>query len=383
MSLLDALNQMLDSKRGSGIRDREKGSGNKSTPSVERLESLCLLTTLQTITLPPVSIGPIPTNFGNGADAYEGPQAYNGSIPLFDPSLGTLVAVHVTGSAQIDSQIGVENLSHSSATTATETTAGNFEDDGVGTTPITGSFSGPAQSASLGTFDGTIDYSGTSGHTFAPSTQSATIDKTLTSAADLAFFTASPGRTTTTPTLSAFAHSNATAPGGNLSTSVRTAASGQLTISYQYIPACPSVVSVVRYGVHREHTQIIVTYSGKVDPALASNASNYQLVRRGANGQFTPTRATIVPIKEVVFNPNTNTATIVPVRSINVHQRVQLTVKSPVFNCPDDMDYKTVLGGKSGLGGFVYHHSGRFFSVHNGKLQLPQTSPPPGFLTNL
>ena len=384
MNLLNSLSQMLDSKRNVPTRDREKGIGNKSTPSLERLESLCLLSTLQTIVEPTISVGPTLTNFGTGPSAYQGPQPYTPSVPLFDPSLGTLVAVHVTGSTELVSQIGVENLSHTSATTITANTGGNFEVDGAGTNPITGTLTGTPQTFDAKTFDGKIDYSGTSGHTFAPSPATATISETLTSPSDLSFFTATTGHTSTSPTLSAFANSNATAPGGNLATSVMTKASSQLTFSYDFIPAtCPSVVSVVRYGVHRERTQLIVTFSGPVDPVAASNASNYQLVRRGPNGQYTPTPQTIVPIQQVVYNPNTNTATIVPVRSIPIHQHVQLTVKAAIFHCADETDFTTVLGGKSSIGGFIYHNSGRFFSAKDGKLQLPETSPPPGFLMNI
>ncbi|MDR3636951.1 MAG: choice-of-anchor E domain-containing protein [Isosphaeraceae bacterium] len=383
MNLLNSLSKILNSMRSFGNRGREKGIGNKSNPSIERLESLCLLSTLQTIVEPTVSVGPTLTNFGTSPSAYEGPQAFSPTVPLFDPSLGTLVAINVSGSAQLVSQIGVENLSNSSPATITADTAAGYEVDGISSNPITGTITGNSQTFNATTFDGTIDYSGSSGHTFAPSTATSTISETLSSPSDLAFFTATTGHTSITPTLSATGQSSVTAPGGNLATSVMTKASGQLTISYEYIaPTPPSVVSVVRYGVHREQTQLIVTFSGNVDPVQASNASNYQLLRRGANGQYSPTTASTIPIKQVIYNAETNTATIIPAHSFSFRTSVQLTIKGAVFGS-GGKDYSTVFGGKSSVGGFIYHNSGRFFSVQNGKLQLPQTTPPPGFVTTL
>lgn len=383
MNLLNSLNQLIDPMRTRGNRDREKGLGTRSTPSLERLESLCLLSTLQTITEPTIRVAPTLTDFGNTPGAYTGPQPFTPSVPLFDPSLGTLVAVHINGSAEIVSQIGVENLSRSTGTSVSALTTGGYAVNGVGANAITGTLSGDKLTFQAGTFDGTIDYSGTSGHTFAPSAATSTISQTLTSPSDLSFFTATTGHTSIAPTLSANAQTDVTASGGNLAKSVRTNASGELTVSYDYIPkAPPSIVSVVRYGVHRERTQLIVTFSGQVDPAAASNASNYQLVRRGANGQFTPNPRSVIPIQRVVYNAASQTATIIPAKSFSFRDRVQLTIKGAVLGAGAN-DYTTVLGGRSSLGGFVYHHTGRFFAVSNGKLKLPQTTPPPGFISGL
>ena len=116
-------------------------------------------------------------------------------INLFNPSLGTLTAVHISASATLTSQIQSENTSTTSGAAITGFTNGTFTITGLGT-PITGNLNGTTSTFPATTFDGNLDYMGTSGVTFSPLTTTQSSAATITDPTQLAYFEASSGRTT-------------------------------------------------------------------------------------------------------------------------------------------------------------------------------------------
>jgi hypothetical protein len=164
------------------------------------------------------------------------------TIAKFDPALGTLIGVDcfVTGTASGDAKI--ENLSRSaSASTSVNLSARLTLAKPDNTGPIVVTIPLINDTVVLSTYDSALDFSGTSGKTYALTTGSASNASVLTAAADLAqFVAASPGDTVTLP-IHAEGLSTITG-GGNLIGGVTSTAGAQAGCRYNYTAPGPDPV---------------------------------------------------------------------------------------------------------------------------------------------
>jgi hypothetical protein len=341
-------------------RARHAQRGRRSlVPRVEGVERRALLSTAtitQTLTL-----APTPTNFGYNSGTPAQPLAP--PLELFNPALGTLLDVRVSGSANVTSQIKAENLGPSPTTITAgingtgdpSATNATFEVDGLNMT-LTGS-GALSSSASVAAYDGNTDYSGPSGVTFPPLVVANSINPApLTDTASLAFYTASANRTSITPTMSAQALATATAPGGNLSTSVQTTAGATITVSYDYTPGA---ATIARYGVHAQRTSLVVSLTQAVAATDAQNVNNYQVITPGRDRRFGTGDDVVDPINVANYNAATNTVTLIPVMNLNIHQPYELIISYP-GQTPTVIPFN-----HRNLAGFNYH-GGKFFQVVDG-----------------
>jgi hypothetical protein len=326
------------------------------------MEERALLTTAtitQTLTL-----AATPTNFGynTGTPA----QALGPALALFNPSLGTLLDVRVTGNANLTSQIKAENTSTSSGTTITAQVKGTgspsssdatFEVDGLNFT-LTGA-GAPTNSATVSAFDGNLDFQPPSGVTFPPLVVSDSVNQTFTDAPALAFYTASSSRTTVTPTMSAQAFASASAPAGNLSTSVLTTAGATITVSYDYTPGPPTVK---RFGVHMQRTSLVVAFTTPVTATDAQNVNNYKILTSGVDRRFGTADDVVIPINVANYNATANSVTLIPVINLNIHQPYELVYQFPGQTAPTVVPFN-----HRNLAGFNYH-GGKFFAVVGGRV---------------
>ena len=98
--------------------------------------------------------------------------------------------------------------------------------------------------------------------------------------------------------------------------SATSAASG--TPAVPPIPADgPEITLLQRYGIHRMPTTLVVHFNQTLDPALAQDVHEYQLV--GPRGR-------IDPITRAAYDPATMTVTLDPERRVNFHKTYRLTV---------------------------------------------------------
>lgn len=156
------------------------------------------------------------------------------ALQLFDPSLGTLVGVHVTSAATVSSTLQAENTSLSDTAEVHGSVTGTDSVDGL-SRPLSGTASATMPVFHASVFDGTSDDAGTSGVTDQlAATDTETAD--LTAGADLAFYTATPGRTAVTPTATIHAALTAGATSGNTQYQAATLGSAVLTVTYDYLP---------------------------------------------------------------------------------------------------------------------------------------------------
>ncbi len=309
-------------------------------------DGMAVDSTLQTLPAQTVSLGNTLTNFAN--------EPLSPALNLFDPSLGTLVSVTVIQSATLQSNITSQNLSTTSSTVITASVSGSYQIDGLNQ-PIVQ----PTQTTTSSPMAAGVFGSGTDTVTFAPLQLNHSSTTIFSDPASLAFFTASSGRTTVTPTMTANGTGSASAPGGNLFTFAQTSASSTVSVVYTYLPpSCPTVGTIGRIGVHHQRTLLVVPFNGTVNPTLAGNPGDYEVFTRTGKK---------IPILSADYNPATNSVTLRPAERLNVHDRFELSVKVP---CPVSAGNETVtvpFGTKYSLIGFHNHH-GRFISVHGGKI---------------
>lgn len=293
-------------------------------------------------------------------------QAFAPPISLFNANLGTLTSVQITYNASLTSQITSENTSTTSPADITGSTTGTFSIAGLGVTPINENLTGTTTTVTVPAFaGGPINFTGPSTVVFPPLTSTASQSLTLTDAADLAYFTTHNGLTTVTPTLTANATSGASAPNGNLQTLVATSGQGQISVSYTYTPATPQVVSLVRYGIHHQATQLQVTFQNPIDPTQAATPSYYTVLTPNRFGQFTGPGVAMIPITSAVYDATTNAVTLTPARRLNFHKLFQLQIKLPANN---GNTIVIEFGGPKSVAGFHDPRTGAFVPVNNGRI---------------
>ena len=119
-------------------------------------------------------------------------------------------------------------------------------------------------------------------------------------------------------------------------------------------PLCPVVGGLVRFGVHHQQTQLVLSFIGTVDPTQANTPGNYSVVT--PQGQR-------IPIVSATFDATTNSVTLVPARRLNAHYHFTLSVKLP---CNNGTEITVPFGGKATLGGFTNEAHNHFFKFVNG-----------------
>jgi hypothetical protein len=153
-------------------------------------------------------------------------------VAQFDPSLGTLQSVDIINTTTLQSEFQIENLD-SEAGNISSTINGGVTVTVPGVSPLTASAS-LSNSFDAAAYDGTIDFTGTSGHDSGLQSQSGSNSATnLTDPAVLAEFEG-----TGTVTLSGHATSRSSVSGpGNVLALLNTSAGAQVQVVYHYIPS--------------------------------------------------------------------------------------------------------------------------------------------------
>lgn len=177
-------------------------------------------------------------SYGFASTDWGGGSSPDGSVTLtldkFDPSLGTLSSVTLECVAELNATWGIENkdaqakdyTGNITATVTFELPSGFFDQSSVAPQAQA------SQAVSLGSFDGVVDYSGTSGATISGITASGSESPTNPV---LSMFLASLGDTTFDLLVGATA-STSTTGGGSVSEYYLTQAKGTATVTYTYVP---------------------------------------------------------------------------------------------------------------------------------------------------
>jgi hypothetical protein len=159
---------------------------------------------------------------------------FGAGLNLFDPSLGTLVDVRMASGVAVNSTLKAENTSLTQPADISGSVSGVYQIDGLSHV-VTGSGSAATAVFHAPTYDGTTDFGGASGVTFPVLSVSDVQSSTLTSPTDLAFFTAAPGASTISPTVSISATTHI-GGSGNTVYDGTTKGAALLSVTYDYIP---------------------------------------------------------------------------------------------------------------------------------------------------
>ena len=111
---------------------------------------------------------------------------------------------------------------------------------------------------------------------------------------------------------------------------------------------CPNVASIVRFGVHRRPSRIVVTFRGAVDPVQAQNPGNYALVGPGRDGVFGTADDEHIGIVSAVFDPSAESVTLAPSRRLNVRDHLLFSIKAGVFRVPERLRFRHPIRRRSG-----------------------------------
>ncbi len=87
----------------------------------------------------------------------------------------------------------------------------------------------------------------------------------------------------------------------------------------------PTVVGLTRVGIRHQPAQLVLSFSAPLDPARATDLSNYTLIPVGPGGR-SAAHPLPIPIRFAVYDPSTRTVTLTPFRPINLHLYYRLTI---------------------------------------------------------
>jgi parallel beta-helix repeat protein len=79
----------------------------------------------------------------------------------------------------------------------------------------------------------------------------------------------------------------------------------------------PKVTAVARYGFHDQSTYLMLSFDSSLTPALAETVSNYVIIGPGGHR---------MKVASAIYDPATNTVTLVPAERLSIHKSYRLTV---------------------------------------------------------
>jgi hypothetical protein len=92
----------------------------------------------------------------------------------------------------------------------------------------------------------------------------------------------------------------------------------------------PPVVTIIRVteDTNKRHqvTEVLVTFSGPVETALAKRISTYHLATPGNGGSYTATNAGVIKLRSASYNPASDTVALRPRKPFALTKPVQLLV---------------------------------------------------------
>ncbi len=112
----------------------------------------------------------------------------------------------------------------------------------------------------------------------------------------------------------------------------------------------PLVMSLQRFGYHSQPTVLVLTFNEGLDPATASNAANYRIVRLGPHAKS----GYAIAIDRIAYDPAARTVSLHTLRRLNVHDRFELIVDGTSTHAVGDRALHALDGDKTGKAGSDY-----------------------------
>jgi hypothetical protein len=104
---------------------------------------------------------------------------------------------------------------------------------------------------------------------------------------------------------------------------------------------------------NRKHTvtEVVVGFSGAVNPAQADNLANYQLTTANGKGSFNARNSPVIRLRSAVFNSANDTVTLTPRKAFALTKPVQLTINGTSPSGLHDSSGRLIDGHGNGTAG--------------------------------
>lgn len=86
------------------------------------------------------------------------------------------------------------------------------------------------------------------------------------------------------------------------------------------------VTSVKRFGIHEQPTQLVLTFTGPLDPTTAQNVGNFTVLSPGRDGRFGTRDDVVMPIVSAAYNASNSSVTLLMGKKLDTHKSYRLTV---------------------------------------------------------
>ena len=91
------------------------------------------------------------------------------------------------------------------------------------------------------------------------------------------------------------------------------------------VPA-PTVTGLVRTGIHRQPTTLVLTFAGALDPTRAQNVASYEIEALGGPGRGGSLVGHVIVLSAAVYDPATLSVTLFPVERLDIHNQYRLLI---------------------------------------------------------
>ncbi len=98
------------------------------------------------------------------------------------------------------------------------------------------------------------------------------------------------------------------------------------TVEWNSTVTGPVVVSLTRFGVHSRDTVLVARFVRPMDAVRAAELTNYTIVDPGRDNRFNTRDDKLIPIRSVVYDPETYAVTIRPAKSLSLHKNYRLVI---------------------------------------------------------
>jgi hypothetical protein len=98
-------------------------------------------------------------------------------------------------------------------------------------------------------------------------------------------------------------------------------------------------------------TEIVVGFSGPLNPAQADSVANFRLAAANGKGLFTARNSPVMKLRSAAFNPANDTVTLVPRQAFALAKSLQLTINGTPPSGLQDSSGQFIDGANNGMAG--------------------------------
>jgi hypothetical protein len=127
--------------------------------------------------------------------------------------------------------------------------------------------------------------------------------------------------------------------------------------------SAPTVQALQRIGFHAQPTQVVLTFTGHLDPGTTANLVNYHILSPGRDGGFGTRDDRTIAIASATYDPATKTVTLTPKHRLNLHRRYMLILNGSTPTGISDVSGNLLDGNGDGKPGGDYVATLRGFGL--------------------